>query len=362
VAGLTLAAALGLPVVAPTVPAAATDDGEDLSDLLVDEMPGYHLAPLGDPRMGGTGPIDWDEVGADAGPAGGLWPEDMPSYVKSFFRAEDLTSVMLVGFDPKDLPPTAMVSSFVVSLEDEGGQPVTLPAADAAEVDYEAFVVAPPDEPDVMAFSMAAFADDDIVVALYADALRGDTEVQRTALDEFVTAQARYEPPPRKTDDDRIGGDEPAAGDEPTDEGAAPARPAGTTQPAGGDDGPGAQRIVLATLWVLLMAALGLFAWSLARGRPARTVAAGWAPSPPVAPLTHVVPTAHAARLPAQPPAGPPRPPPTTPPLAPVARPPLPRPPVAPPPIPYGGLRTQRGRDRAPAPATTDGEAWRRPG
>ena len=346
VAGLSLAAVLG-PATLAAAPAAATDDGEDLSDLLVDEMPGYVLAPLGDPLTGGTGPIDWDEVG-DSGPADGVWPEDMPSYVKSYFSAQGLTAVMLVAFDPEDLPESAMVAGFAQSLEDEGGRPLTLPRADTAGVDYEAFVVRSPGLSDSSSFSMAAFADDGIVVALYVDTMRGDGDVQRSALDDFVTAQVDFEPV-RTPTDDRIGRD-----DDPTGEGAA-----ASSQQAGGDGDDGrstATRIGLATMWVVAMSAIGLLVWLIAQGRrtrPGAATAGGSAAWPMAGGPVPFVPPGTGTGPVGGPPTHPPLPPAASPPIAVAAR--RPPPPVAPPPSAKGGLRTQRHR-----PASDD--IWRAPG
>jgi hypothetical protein len=312
-------------VTTSAAPAAATDDGEDLSDLLVDEMPGYQLAPLGDPLEGGTGPIDWDEVGP-SGPADGIWPEDMPSYVKSYFRVEGLTSVMLVAFDPKDLPESAMVTGFRVSLEQEGGEPLHLPDADAAGVDYQAFVVPSPDGSDLLTYSMAAFADDGIVVALYADTMRGDTEMQRQVLDDFVTAQVEFEPADRSPGSDRIGDDDGDGGDEPGGETAASRQPAD-----GGGDGPSSTtRVALAAMWLAAMGSLGLLVWLLGQARRGRRAAgagaAGAAGSAGTAtwPATgRPVPYVPPADPRPAPPAAPAAPSPTHPPLPPTPSPPL---------------------------------------
>jgi hypothetical protein len=327
---LAAAAGAAAMVWAPAVPVAATDDNDDLKDKLVDDVEHFALLPPGDPLEGRSGPVDWGELGPAAGVDTRIFPDDMRAYVNSFVGGDGIA--LVVGIQADDLDPHEMVLGAEISLGD--GEALTLPQADAAQVDYAAYRVTPPDMPGDadMTLSLAVLADEDIAVMVIVNPLdltvddQAEAETQRATLDTFVTAQAQFRPPTAGNGNmnDRIGdGLPPAAG------------------PLG-DGGVGSSGVrqagAIVSVTLLTLGTLLLIRYLWLPRRPVPVAATGRWASPPGGFAGGRGPSGPAAAAWSRP-------------FGPQAAGPA-GPPVAPPPVPLGGFRTGRATPPLP-PAPT---------
>ena len=319
--------------VAPAVPAAATDDGDDVSDLLVDEVAGYELQPPGDPLEGLSGPLNWDDLGPIAGVGSEDLP-DLPGYANAFLASDNSVYAMVMGIDVGDLDESAVLAGAGAGLTQFGdGDELTLPNADAAGVDYEAGVMTPPGAPRDATLSGAALAGEGIVVIVFVTSMDGNAAEERRVLDRFVVAQAQFEPPVA----------------------APPARPRRidpTRRVAIGDERSSARMAGAIISWTLLTVGFALLAGFLVRRwQSTRTAAAASAPAAGWSQATGSTgswpPASGPSPTAASPTTGPPLPPSAGPPLAPSARRRLPPPPPPlalplPPAVPPGGFGAAR--------------------
>jgi hypothetical protein len=332
-------------------PAAATDDGDDLSDLLIDEVQGYELQPPGNPAAGRSGPVDWNDLGSLPGVDTGDLPDDTPEAYANVFLAQDRTTFAVVmGIDTGGIDPAILLGAVGAGLGEFGSSDhLTLPGADAAGVRYEAREMAPQGGPSGETDSAAALAGEGIVVMVVVTSFDGDAAEEHRVLDRFVIAQAQFEPSV-------------------TADSSPPARPRRidpTRRVAAGDERSSARMAGAIISWTLLTVGFALLAgllvrrWQATRAVAAASApAAGWnqaAGSWPSASGRHLTGSTTASRT-----AGPPLPPSAGPPLAPLARPPLPPPPLRvvrplPPPVPAGGsVAGRRAAPGAPPPSAPE--------
>ncbi|HEV7763010.1 MAG TPA: hypothetical protein VGO78_28560 [Acidimicrobiales bacterium] len=313
--GLALAVAATVTMLAPVTPAAAVDDGEDVQDRLVQDVYGYGLQAAGDPLAGGSGAMDRADVAAFAALDAGRFPDDLDQYANTFVR-DDLGAVAVVlGLQSDDLDAPTAVAAFRARGEALGVDPLVLPGADQAGIVYSAYNLNPSGRTDGPVMSLAAFAQDDMMVVVIANVTAESHLSRENVLERFVTAQESAEPTP-------------SAGGVPglPTPAPAPATPAGRVEreaPAAADDGSGSGVSDVDKIFFLMLAgavAALVLTFLFGRKRPAPTAAtpvpvaaAGWSGWTP-----------------------PPRRPP---------------PPVAPPPVPWGGFRTGRRTRSAPLPA-----------